>query len=87
MAIASTPAFSLEAYLRSLGGPNAPSTFSADYLNTHARRFEETTRLIGTAKRGKRAWYPLVQGFKPKAKLVWEGKDKGVIGDLYEVTE
>jgi len=55
LAIASPPAFSLEAYLRSLGGANAPSTFSADYLNTHAKRFEETTRLIGAAKRGKRA--------------------------------
>ena len=55
MAIASPTAFSLETYLRSLGGPDAPSTFSADYLNTHARRFDETTRLIGSAKRGRRA--------------------------------
>ena len=55
LAIASPPAFSLEAYLRSLGGPDAPSTFSAEYLNTHARRFDETTRLIGAGRRGKRA--------------------------------
>ncbi|RYE56673.1 MAG: methyltransferase domain-containing protein, partial [Rhizobiaceae bacterium] len=55
LATASSPAFNLEAYMRSLGGPNAPSTFSAEYLNTHTRRFDETTRLIGSAKRGKRA--------------------------------
>lgn len=52
----STPAFSLDAFLRSLGGPgSAPSTFNADYLNTHAKRFAETTQLIGSARRGRRA--------------------------------
>ncbi len=55
MATSSPTAFSLEAFLRSLGGDHAPSTFSADYHNTHARRFEETSRLIGAARRGRRA--------------------------------
>lgn len=55
MAIASPSTFSLEAYLHALGGSDAPSTFSADYLNTHARRFDETTRLIAAARRGRRA--------------------------------
>lgn len=47
----------------------------------------EQFELSDVAKRGKRAWYPLIQSFKPKGKLVWEGKDKGVIGDLYEISE
>jgi SAM-dependent methyltransferase len=55
LAIASPTAFSLEAYLRSLDGPDAPSTFTVRYFNTHARRYEETTRLIGAARRGRRA--------------------------------
>jgi len=55
LASASPSAFSLDAYLRSLGGPDAPSTFSAGYLQTHARRFEETPRLIAAARRGRRA--------------------------------
>lgn len=51
----SPPAFSLDAFLHSLEGPNAPSTFNLDYHLSHKKRFAETERLIGTANRGNRA--------------------------------
>ena len=47
--------FSLEAFLRSLGGHDAPSTFNLDYHLNHRKRFAETERLIGAARRGDRA--------------------------------
>lgn len=54
LAASSPPAFSLEAFLQSLGVGNIPSTFTTKYHKTHIKRFEETIRLIGTAKRGRR---------------------------------
>jgi SAM-dependent methyltransferase len=56
LATSSPSTFSLDAFLRSLGGGNdAPSTFSAEYHTTHARRFAETLELIGRAGGGRRA--------------------------------
>lgn len=54
MATSSAPAFSLETFLQSLGGDNTPSTFTVEYHNTHARRFDETGRLIAVARPGRR---------------------------------
>lgn len=39
--------------------------------------------LTDVATRGKSAWYPVIQSYKPKAELVWLGKEKGVRSDLY----
>jgi SAM-dependent methyltransferase len=55
LAIVSPSAFSLDTFLSSLDGESSPSTFSAQYHNTHRLRFEETCRLINVARRGKRA--------------------------------
>jgi SAM-dependent methyltransferase len=56
LASSSPPVFSLDGFLRALGGGNAaPSTFSAEYHQTHAKRFAETIELIGRARRGRRA--------------------------------
>lgn len=55
MAIASPPAFSLEAYLNGLSPTDSSGAFPAQYFRTHASRFDETTRLIAASRRGKRA--------------------------------
>jgi hypothetical protein len=47
----------------------------------------ERFELSDIAKRGKKGWYPVIQGYKPKARLVWQGSEHGAIGDLYEIAE